>query len=108
MRIGKCGIFLCFSLNEGNSLERKVKIVNKLGLHVRPATALVKMAAKYPKCTVFFEKDGVEVNAKSIMGVLILAAEKGSVLTIRVSGENEAALLDELALYFEKGFEEEM
>ncbi|TET81810.1 HPr family phosphocarrier protein, partial [candidate division TA06 bacterium] len=69
--------------------ERKVKIINKLGLHARPAAMLVKTAGKY-KSEVTLSKDDMEVNAKSIMGVMMLAAEKGSIVTIRAEGEDEA------------------
>ncbi len=66
--------------------ERTVKIVNELGLHARAATKLVQLASKYP-CDVTLTKDGHEVNGKSIMGVLMLVASKGSTVTIKATGD---------------------
>jgi phosphocarrier protein len=66
--------------------ERTVKIVNELGLHARAATKLVQLAAKFP-CELTLTKDGHEVNGKSIMGVLMLVASKGTSVTIRANGE---------------------
>ena len=58
-------------------IEQKVKIINKAGLHTRPAATIVKMAAKY-KCEFFISRDGLNINGKSIIGVITLAAEEGS------------------------------
>ncbi len=63
-----------------------VTIQNKLGLHTRAATLLVQLASSFP-CDVFLEKDGQEVNGKSIMGLLMLVAGKGSLITVRCDGE---------------------
>jgi phosphocarrier protein len=68
--------------------ERTVKIVNELGLHARAATKLVQLASKYP-CEVTLTKDGHEVNGKSIMGVLMLVASKGSTVTIKAKGDRD-------------------
>ena len=65
--------------------ERTVKIVNELGLHARAATKLVQLASKFP-CDVTLTKDGHEVNGKSIMGVLMLVASVGSMVTIKAKG----------------------
>ena len=71
--------------------ELSVKILNELGMHARAATKFVQLATKYP-CEVFVEKDGQQVNGKSIMGVLMLVASKGSTIVIRSEGaEAEAA-----------------
>ncbi len=86
--------------------ERKVKIINKLGLHARPAAMLVKTAGKY-KSEVTLSKDDMEVNAKSIMGVMMLAAEKGSIVTIRAEGEDEAEVVDALVGLVERKFDED-
>ena len=86
--------------------ERKVKIINKLGLHARPAAMLVKTAGKY-KSEVTISKDDMEVNAKSIMGVMMLAAEKGSIVTIRAEGEDEAEVVDALVGLVERKFDED-
>ncbi len=75
----------------GNSdrFEVTVTIVNKLGLHARAATRFVQLAAKYP-CEVALTKDGQRVNGKSIMGVLMLVAARGAVVTIEAKGERAA------------------
>ncbi len=63
-----------------------VSIQNKLGLHTRAATLFVQLASSFP-CEVFIEKEGQEVNGKSIMGILMLVAGKGASVTVRCSGE---------------------
>lgn len=86
--------------------RRKVKVVNKLGLHARPAALLVKAATKY-RSDFFIEKDGMRVNGKSIMGVMMLAAECGSVLDLIADGVEEEYLLDEISELIASGFGEE-
>ncbi len=76
--------------------ERSVQIVNRNGLHARPAAEIVKAASKF-KCEITLVRDDLEVNGKSIMGVMMLAAEYGSTLTLRASGPDEDAALDALA-----------
>lgn len=87
-------------------IEKKVKIVNKLGLHARPAALFVKITTKY-KCNVLVEKDGFEINAKSIMGVMMLAAEHGSFLSIKCNGDDENQCLTELIELIDNKFNEE-
>ncbi|MBN1970322.1 MAG: HPr family phosphocarrier protein [Candidatus Delongbacteria bacterium] len=87
-------------------VSSKVKITNKLGLHARPAAKFVKISSKY-KSDVFIEKDGYEINAKSIMGVMMLAAENGSFLTVKCSGNDEEECLKELVKLIEDKFYEE-
>ena len=82
------------TMTEGlqQSHERTIVILNELGMHARAATKFVQLAGKYP-CEVTVTKDGHEVNGKSIMGVLMLVASKGTSITIRARGaESEAAL----------------
>ena len=86
-------------------MERQVEIVNPLGFHARPAAEFVKLAGSFD-CNLWLEKDGVEVNAKSIMGVLMLAAEKGSELVISGEGDDAEDALTALASLIGKGFEE--
>ncbi|MHB1686019.1 MAG: HPr family phosphocarrier protein [Ignavibacteriaceae bacterium] len=86
-------------------IERTVKIVNKAGLHTRPAATIVKMAAKY-KCEFYISKDGLNINAKSIIGVMTLAAEMGSELVLTFEGEDEEHAADEITDYFKRGFDE--
>jgi len=84
--------------------ERRVRIVNRLGLHARPAAELVKLAFRFA-AEIRLEKDGVEVNGKSIMGVLMLAAEQGSELVIRCEGPDAAEAADALAALVDRGFD---
>lgn len=73
--------------------ERTVTIVNKNGLHARPAAEIVKLAAKY-RSDITVVRDDLEVNGKSIMGVMMLAAECGSTLQVRAEGPDADAALD--------------
>lgn len=85
--------------------ERTVTIQNKNGLHARPAAEIVKTAAKF-KCEITLIREDLEVNGKSIMGVMMLAAEYGSQLVIRCAGSDEEAALDALAALIESKFGE--
>lgn len=85
--------------------ERTAKIVNPLGLHARPAAEFVKLAGSFTS-DISVEKDGLRVNGKSIMGVLMLAAERGSTLRIRGEGADAPAAVDALAALVNAGFEE--
>jgi phosphocarrier protein HPr len=76
--------------------EREAKIVNKLGIHARPAAEIVKTAGKF-KSSITIVRDDLEVNAKSIMGVMMLAAEFGSTIVLRANGEDADAALDAVA-----------
>lgn len=86
-------------------IEKEVTIKNRAGLHTRPAAALVKLAATY-KSDFFIDKDGFEINAKSIIGVMTLAADQGSKLLLRFSGEDEEEACKTIAELFESGFGE--
>jgi phosphocarrier protein HPr len=86
--------------------ETVVEIVNRAGMHARPASEFVKLAGTF-QSEIFLEKDGLEVNGKSIMGVLMLAAECGAKLTIRVDGEDASEALDALSDLVQRGFQEE-
>ena len=86
-------------------LERTVEIVNPLGFHARPAAEFVRLAGSF-QCELWLEKDGGEGNAKSIMGVLMLAAEVGSRLVIRGVGDDAEDALSALADLIASGFEE--
>ena len=85
--------------------EKSVRIVNAMGLHARPASEFVKLAGRY-EADVVVGKDGIEVNGKSIMGVLMLAAEHGSHITIRTEGDDADEALEALAALVSRGFEE--
>jgi phosphocarrier protein len=84
---------------------RTFLIVNTLGLHARAAAQLVQAANRF-QSEVLVEKDGMEVNGKSIMGVLTLAAAKGSEITVSVEGDDCDAALTALAKVIEAGFGE--
>jgi phosphocarrier protein HPr len=73
-------------------VEQTGMIQNELGLHARAATKLVQLASKFP-CDVTLSKDGHEVNGKSIMGVLMLVASKGTKVTIKAKGDRAAELV---------------
>ena len=85
--------------------ERDVKITNKLGIHARPAAEIVKTAGKF-KSSITIIRDDLEVNAKSIMGVMMLAAEYGSTVTLRAVGEDAEAALDALSAVIANKFGE--
>src|SRR5207244_383592 len=76
--------------------QRDVVVANEAGIHARPAAEIVKLAAKF-RSEIVIVRDGLEVNAKSIMGVMMLAAECGSTITIRADGDDADAALDALS-----------
>ena len=86
-------------------VEREVEIVNSLGLHARPSAEFVKLASRF-HANVQLSKDGMDVNGKSIMGVMTLAAECGSRLTLRVDGDDAEAAATALADLVARGFSE--
>ncbi len=86
-------------------IEREVTIRNRTGLHTRPAAALVKTAARFTS-DFFIYKDGMEINGKSIIGVMTLAAEQGSILLLRFDGPDEEAAAAAIVDLFERGFDE--
>jgi len=82
-----------------------VRVSNPLGLHARPSAMLVQTASKF-KSDIWISKDGREVNAKSMLGVMTLAAEMGSTLIIRANGPDEDKAVDALIRIFEMRFGE--
>jgi len=86
-------------------IVKDVVIKNKAGMHTRPASAIVKIAAKY-RSDFYIAKNGFEVNGKSIIGVMTLAAEQGSTLTLKFEGEDEEKLAEDMLDFFERGFDE--
>jgi phosphocarrier protein len=88
-------------------IRKKIKIVNKLGLHARPAAMVVTAAAKFAS-EVFLIKGNLRVNGKSIMGVMMLAAEAGTELTIEASGEDEKEAVEAIAAVIDSGFGEDI
>ncbi len=87
--------------------QRDVEIVNKLGLHARPSARLTQLASGF-KSNVFMSRNGRRVNAKSIMGVMMLAASKGSTITLETEGEDEVEAMEALAGLISSGFGEEL
>jgi phosphocarrier protein HPr len=87
-------------------VERTIQVINKLGLHARPAAMLVQKASKF-KSEIRLKKDDIEANAKSILSVMMLAAEVGSFVIIKAEGEDEAEALEALAQLFTEKFGEE-
>ena len=85
--------------------ERTVQIVNKAGLHARPAAEIVKVAAKYASDITVIREE-LEVNGKSIMGVMMLAAECGATLQLKAEGPDAKEALDALARLIESKFGE--
>jgi len=85
--------------------ERTVTIVNKVGLHARPAAQIVKLASRF-KSDITLSRDDLEVNGKSIMGVMMLAAERGTDLLLQADGPDAEAALDALAQLIADGFGE--
>ena len=85
--------------------QREVQVPNSLGLHARPAALFVKLATSFDS-DIEVGTDAMMVNAKSIMGVMMLAAERDSVITVRANGKDEAAAVDALAALVARGFDE--
>jgi len=86
--------------------EASVQVINRAGLHARPAAELVKIAGSFSS-EIHVEKGGLQVNGKSIMGVLMLAAEQGSTLRFTASGPDSEEALKALTDLVSRGFEEE-
>jgi len=87
-------------------IQKEITLTNRLGLHARPAAMVVQLASKF-KSEIKLKKEDVEVNAKSIMGVMMLAAEMGSKIFIRAEGEDEAQAVEALAELFDDKFGED-
>jgi phosphocarrier protein len=86
--------------------ERRIEIVNRLGLHARAAAKLVHLAGAY-EADVKLVRDGEEVDGKSILGILMLAAPQGTTVTIRCNGLDEKEACEAVADLFARGFDEE-
>ena len=86
--------------------EKEIAIVNRLGLHARPAALFVKVASRY-RSDVWVKKENEEVNGKSIMGLMMLAAGQGSKLQVRCEGPDAARALDEIEELIKACFNED-
>jgi phosphocarrier protein HPr len=91
--------------SNGPTSEETVRIPNRLGLHARPAAEFVKLSSRF-QAHISVEKDGLEVNGKSIMGVMMLAAECGSRLRIRATGPDHGEAVASLVALVRSGFGE--
>ena len=94
------------TVQEDGVLTREVVVSNRYGIHARPAALLVKAAARFD-CEIMIEKSGVQVNAKSIMGLLTLEGNNGATLQIHASGHDAEEALEALAELFDKKFFED-
>lgn len=88
-------------------IREDIIITNRLGIHARPASLLAQEAGKF-KSDIFLIKEGIEINAKSIMGIMMLAAEKGAKLTLSLSGVDEEDAYKALKQVFKKIAEEDI
>ncbi|NCF13203.1 MAG: HPr family phosphocarrier protein [Verrucomicrobiaceae bacterium] len=84
---------------------REFTVTNKLGIHARPAAQFVKTASNF-SCDIQVEKDDEQADGKSIMGLMMLAAGHGSILTITTNGDDEDTALEELGGLIARNFEE--
>jgi phosphocarrier protein len=93
-------------LPDGEFLTKELTIVNKSGIHARPAAMFVKIANRYG-CDIFVEKDGEKINGKSIMGLMMLAAGPGSRVTLHVKGPDASTAIAELEALVQRKFDED-
>ena len=89
-----------------DTVSRELTVVNKLGIHARPASMFVRTANRFT-AEVFVEKDGETINGKSIMGLMMLAAGPGSRLTVRAEGADAAAAVAAIEELLQRKFEED-
>jgi phosphocarrier protein len=90
----------------GEKVEKEIAIVNRLGLHARPAAMFVRVASRH-RCEIWVAKEGEEINGKSIMGLMMLAAGQGSKLRIRAEGPDAAQAMQEIEELIQSRFNEE-
>ncbi len=91
---------------EGAVLTKELMVINKLGIHARPAAMFVKISNRYG-CEIAVEKDGEKVNGKSIMGLMMLAAGPGSKLTVHAHGPDAHQAVAELEALLKRKFDED-
>jgi len=94
------------SASAGQKIEKEITIINRLGLHARPAAMFVRIATRY-RSEVWVEKEGERINGKSIMGLMMLAAGQGSKLTILCEGADADKVMEELEDLIRKKFNED-
>src|ERR1700730_13896958 len=94
------------SAGAGRKIEKEITIINRLGLHARPAAMFVRIASRH-RSEVWVEKEGEQINGKSIMGLMMLAAGQGSTLTIRCEGPDADKVMEELEELIRNKFNED-
>ena len=92
--------------NTATRIKKELVVVNKLGIHARPAAMFVKTANQFD-CEVFVEKDGETVNGKSIMGLMMLAAGPGCKIRVQADGNDAAKAVNEIEALLKRKFDEE-
>jgi phosphocarrier protein HPr len=93
-------------LADSEFFTKEITVINKLGIHARPAAMFVKTANRFAS-EIFVEKDGEKINGKSIMGLMMLALGPGSKLTLHVRGTDAQAAIAELEALVQRKFDEE-
>ena len=91
---------------DDNAMTKEFLVLNKLGIHARPAALFVKTANRFT-CDIFVEKDGEKINGKSIMGLMMLAAGPGTKLTVHAIGNDASKALVEIESLIKRKFDEE-
>jgi phosphocarrier protein len=94
------------SSTASQKVSREVTILNRLGLHARPSAMFVKVCNRH-KCDIWVERDGEQVNGKSIMGLMMLAAGQGSKLRITCEGSDAEAAIQEIQELIQRRFDED-
>ena len=94
------------SANAGQKIKKEITIINRLGLHARPAAMFVRIATRY-RSEVWVKKEDEEINGKSIMGLMMLAAGQGSKLLIRCEGPDADKVMEELEELIQQKFNED-
>ncbi len=90
----------------GQKIEKEITVINRLGLHARPAAMFVRIASRY-RSEIWVEKEGEQINGKSIMGLMMLAAGQGSKLLIRCEGPDADRAMEEIEELINRRFNEE-
>jgi phosphocarrier protein len=94
------------SAGRGQKIEKEITIINRLGLHARPAAMFVRIASRY-RSEIWVEKEGEQINGKSIMGLMMLAAGQGSKLLIRCEGADAEKAMEEIEELIQNKFNED-
>ena len=90
----------------GQKIEKEITVINRLGLHARPAAMFVRIASRY-RSEIWVEKEGEQINGKSIMGLMMLAAGQGSKLMIRCEGPDADRAMEEIEDLISRRFNED-